>query len=132
MTNATSAPELVCPAGSLRALQAAVDAGADTVYLGLKDATHARNFAGLNFDEAQVRAGMAYAHARDASPWYRGVDTAVALGADALTVADTAVMALARAGSRTAAPHRVRASGAAAFVRRGAAARPLAAAALAG
>ena len=48
-------PELVCPAGSLRALQAAVEAGADAVYLGLKDATNARNFAGLNFDDAQVR-----------------------------------------------------------------------------
>jgi collagenase-like PrtC family protease len=31
-------PQLVCPAGSLRALQMAVDAGADAVYLGLKDA----------------------------------------------------------------------------------------------
>src|SRR5574340_762138 len=60
------APELVCPAGSLRALQAAVDAGADAVYLGLKDATNARNFAGLNFDDAQVREGVAYAHAHHA------------------------------------------------------------------
>ena len=61
-----SAPQLVCPAGSLRALQVAVDAGADAVYLGLKDATNARNFAGLNFDDAQVRDGVAYAHARGA------------------------------------------------------------------
>ncbi|MDP1533407.1 MAG: peptidase U32 family protein, partial [Rubrivivax sp.] len=111
MSNAPSAPELVCPAGSLRALQAAVDAGADAVYLGLKDATNARNFAGLNFDDAQIRDGVAYAHARgarvlmalntfadarDASPWFRAVDTAAALGADALIVADTAVMAYAR------------------------------------
>ena len=57
-------PQLVCPAGSLRALQLAFDAGADAVYLGLKDATNARNFAGLNFDEAQVRDGVRYAHAR--------------------------------------------------------------------
>jgi collagenase-like PrtC family protease len=42
----------------------AIDAGADAVYLGLKDATNARNFAGLNFDDAQVREGVAYAHAR--------------------------------------------------------------------
>ena len=61
-----AAPELVCPAGSLRALQAAVGAGADAVYLGLKDATNARNFAGLNFDDEQVRDGVAYAHARGA------------------------------------------------------------------
>ncbi|HRP30217.1 MAG TPA: peptidase U32 family protein, partial [Burkholderiaceae bacterium] len=108
---APSKPELVCPAGSLRALQLAVDAGADAVYLGLKDATNARNFAGLNFDDAQVREGVAYAHARgakvlmalntfadarDIRPWQRAVDTAVAMGADALIVADTAVMAYCR------------------------------------
>ena len=105
------APELVCPAGSLRALQGAVDAGADAVYLGLKDATNARNFAGLNFDDAQLRDGVAYAHARDAKvlmalntfadardfgTWQRAVDRAVALGADALIVADSAVMAYCR------------------------------------
>ena len=57
-------PQLVCPAGSLRALTLAIDAGADAVYMGLKDATNARNFAGLNFDLAQAREGIAYAHAR--------------------------------------------------------------------
>ena len=106
-----SAPHLVCPAGSLRALQGAVDAGADAVYMGLKDATNARNFAGLNFDLEQAREGVVYAHergrqvlmalntfadARSVSPWYRAVDTAVAMGADALIVADTAVMAYCR------------------------------------
>ena len=104
-------PELVCPAGSLRALQLAVDAGADAVYLGLKNATNARNFAGLNFDDAQVREGVGYAHrkgvkvlmalntfadARDPGLWYRAVDNAVSMGADALIVADTAVMAYCR------------------------------------
>jgi putative protease len=104
-------PQLVCPAGSLRALQLAVDAGADAVYLGLKDATNARNFAGLNFDDAQVREGVRYAHARgrevlmalntyadarDTGPWQRAVDRAAALGADALIVADVAVLAYAR------------------------------------
>jgi putative protease len=107
----SKAPELVCPAGSLRALQLAVNAGADAVYLGLKNATNARNFAGLNFDEAQLREGVAYAHGRgakvlmalnsfaragDEQPWYRAVDAAVQAGADALIVADTAVMAYAR------------------------------------
>ena len=101
-------PHLVCPAGSLRALEAAVDAGADAVYMGLKDATNARNFAGLNFDLAQTRQGVAYAHARgrqvlmalntyaearDPSPWWRAVEAAVAAGTDALIVADIAVMA---------------------------------------
>ncbi len=108
---APKAPELVCPAGSLRALQLAVDAGADAVYLGLRDATNARNFAGLNFDDSQVRAGVDHAHARgvkvlmalntfadagDTGPWLRAVDRAAELGADALIVADTAVLAHAR------------------------------------
>ncbi len=103
-------PELVCPAGSLRALQMAVDAGADAVYLGLKDATNARNFGGLNFDLEQVRSGMSYAHQRgrkvlmalntygqsqDLAPWFAAVDSAASLGADALIVADSAVLAYA-------------------------------------
>ena len=108
---AGAAPQLVCPAGSLRALQVAVDAGADAVYLGLKDATNARNFAGLNFDDAQLRTGIRYAHTRgrqvlmalntyadahDDSAWQRAVDRAAELGADALIVADVAVMAYAQ------------------------------------
>ena len=104
-------PQLVCPAGSLRALTLAIDAGADAVYMGLKDATNARNFAGLNFDLAQARDGIAYAHARgrhalmalntfadarDPARWYRAVDAAAELGVDALICADTAVLANAR------------------------------------
>jgi collagenase-like PrtC family protease len=104
-------PELVCPAGSLRALKLAIDAGADAVYLGLRNATNARNFAGLNFDDDQLREGVAYAHARGRqvlmalntyaddsriATWYEAVDAAVTLGADALIVADVAVMAYAR------------------------------------
>ncbi len=103
-------PELVCPAGSLRALTVAVDAGADAVYLGLKDATNARNFAGLNFDLAAIREGIAYARrrgrkvlmalntfadARDTAPWRRAVDAAAELGVDALIAADIAVLAYA-------------------------------------
>jgi putative protease len=103
-------PELVCPAGSLRALTLAVDAGADAVYLGLKDATNARNFAGLNFDLAAIGEGLAYAHRRgrklllalntyadahDSAPWRRAVDAAAGLGVDALIAADIAVLAYA-------------------------------------
>lgn len=107
---ATRIPELVCPAGSQRALKLAIDAGADAVYLGLRNATNARNFAGLNFDDEQLREGVAYAHQRgrqvlmalntyaradDVGTWYAAVDAAVALGADALIVGDIAVMAYA-------------------------------------
>jgi len=62
--NTPRRPDLVCPAGSLRALQVAVDTGADAVYMGLKDATNARNFAGLNFDLNQARQGVRYARDR--------------------------------------------------------------------
>ena len=60
----TNRMELVCPAGSFPALRAAVDNGADTVYMGFRDATNARNFPGLNFDERQARQGIDYAHQR--------------------------------------------------------------------
>lgn len=102
--------ELVCPAGSLPALHAAVDHGADWVYLGLRDGTNARNFPGLNFDEAALAAGLAYAHARrrkvlmavntypQAANWTRwtaAVDRAARLGADAIIVADAGLIAYA-------------------------------------
>ena len=50
--------ELVCPAGSLPALKSAIDHGADCVYLGFKDATNARNFSGLNFDDKGMAEGI--------------------------------------------------------------------------
>ncbi len=59
-------PELVCPAGSLAALEAAVDAGADCVYTGYRDDTNARNFAGLNFTAPELDRGITYAHGRGA------------------------------------------------------------------
>ena len=56
--------ELISPAGSLPALKAAVDNGADGVYLGLKDNTNARNFSGLNFDEKSLAEGIRYAQGK--------------------------------------------------------------------
>ncbi|AVR88366.1 ubiquinone anaerobic biosynthesis protein UbiU [Thauera aromatica] len=102
--------ELVCPAGSLPALKAAIDHGADCVYLGFKDATNARNFTGLNFDPAQMREGIAYAHARGRkvllalntypqagnwSSWTAAIDRAAEFGLDALILADPGLMAYA-------------------------------------
>jgi len=104
-------PELVCPAGALPALKTAVDNGADCVYIGLRDDTNARNFAGLNFDAAQAGEGVRYAHARGAkvllaintypqagehARWTRAVDTAAALGVDAVILADPGLMRYAR------------------------------------
>jgi putative protease len=99
--------DLVCPAGSLPALKAAVDQGANCVYLGLRDATNARNFAGLNFDETAIATGIAYAHARGcqvflalntypqaAQPerWRQAMDKAVNWGVDAVILADPGLM----------------------------------------
>ena len=101
------APELLCPAGSLPALKAAVDHGADCVYTGLRDDTNARNFAGLNFDEASARQGLRYAHAAGckvllaintypqpggAGRWRRAVDFAADAGFDAVLLADAGLM----------------------------------------
>lgn len=99
--------ELVCPAGSLPALKAAVDNGASCVYLGLRDATNARNFAGLNFDEAAIATGVRYAHERgckvfmalntypqasNPAPWRTAMDKAVDLGVNAVILADPGLM----------------------------------------
>ena len=54
--------ELVCPAGNLPSLKAAVDHGATAVYMGFKDDTNARHFAGLNFDDKRAQEGIRYAH----------------------------------------------------------------------
>lgn len=53
-------PELLCPAGDLSALKAAVDCGADAVYLGYK-AFGARASA-VNFDADTLQQAVDYAH----------------------------------------------------------------------
>ena len=107
-----AAPHLVCPAGGLPALMAAADHGADAVYCGFRDATNARNFAGLNFDGRKLTEGLRYAHGRGAQvlvaintyaqcgrvqEWQHAIDAAADLGVDALIVADVALMAYAAA-----------------------------------
>ena len=102
--------ELVCPAGSLPALHAAVDNGADAVYLGFRDGLNARNFPGLNFSAVDARSGIEYAHRRGArvfvalnvypspSRWAAAtaaVDSAAEIGADALILADAGLLAYA-------------------------------------
>jgi putative protease len=42
MTPSQPRPELTCPAGGLPSLKAAVDNGADCVYVGFRDETNAR------------------------------------------------------------------------------------------
>ncbi len=99
--------ELVCPAGNLPSLKQAVDAGADAVYIGFRDATNARHFAGLNFDADTMAQGIDYARRRGRKvflalntypqpagwpQWQRAVDRAAALQVDALIAADMGVL----------------------------------------
>jgi O2-independent ubiquinone biosynthesis protein UbiU len=99
--------ELICPAGTPAALRAAVEAGADAVYIGFRDATNARNFPGLNFDRADARNAIAFVRERgrklflaintlpragNPEVWHRAVDDAAALGADAVILADIGLL----------------------------------------
>ncbi len=100
--------ELVCPAGSLSAVKTALEAGADAVYVGLRDDTNARRFAGLNLDARELEQAVGLAHAKrrrlflavntyvrpDAGArWERAVELAATLGVDALIVADIGLLA---------------------------------------
>ena len=102
--------QLVCPAGSLPALKAAVRQGADAVYVGFRNDTNARHFAGLNLDDKQLESGLAlirqnarqlyiavntYAQPSGWARWQRAVDQAADLGVDALIAADPGVLAYA-------------------------------------
>lgn len=103
--------DLVCPAGNLPSLKAAVDNGASAIYVGFRDATNARHFAGLNFNDRQIESGVRYAHARgvqvfvaintypqpdNMAQWQAAVDRAAQLEVDALIIADMGVMEYAR------------------------------------
>jgi len=99
--------ELLCPAGNLPALKTAIDNGADAVYIGMKDDTNARHFAGLNFNDGKLAKAADYvhdrgkklhvaintfAHAGGEERWQKAVDNAVAIGTDALIIADLGVL----------------------------------------
>ncbi|GAB3017610.1 peptidase U32 family protein [Bowmanella dokdonensis] len=89
------------------ALKKAVEQGADAVYIGLKNDTNARHFAGLNFTDRQVSEAADYLHRHQRKlhvaintfvhpdgwkRWQYAVDMAVQNGADTLIVADMAVL----------------------------------------
>ncbi|MBF0159450.1 MAG: U32 family peptidase [Magnetococcales bacterium] len=103
--------EILAPAGNLPSLKAAVDHGADAVYFGFRNATNARNFEGLNFSESEAASGVDYAHQHgvkanivlntypqvdDPDIWYRSVDLAARLGADAIILANLSLLAYTR------------------------------------
>ncbi len=99
--------ELVCPAGSLPAAKAAIDHGANAVYLGFSDATNARHFAGLNFTASDAEQAIRYARQRgvkvyialntyalpqNTALWLAAVDRAADLQVNAIIAADLAVL----------------------------------------
>ena len=99
--------ELLCPAGNLASLKSAIQAGADAVYLGLKDDTNARSFAGLNFTPDKLQEAAEFTQARgkkifltlntfpkptEEHRWYQAIDLAAKLGMDALIVADISLL----------------------------------------
>jgi len=99
--------ELLCPAGNLPALKTAIDNGADAVYIGMKDDTNARHFAGLNFNDGKLEKAADYvhrhgkklhvaintfAHPNGENRWKKAVDNAVAIGTDVLIIADLGVL----------------------------------------
>lgn len=105
-----SKPELLTPAGSMAALIAAVQNGADAVYLGMGD-FNARHSAG-NFSADQLAEAVRYCHARgvrvhvtlntmireDELPALRrAIESVAASGADAVLVQDFGVARAVRA-----------------------------------
>lgn len=99
--------ELLCPAGSLPALKAAISNGADAVYVGLRNQTNARHFPGLNLNDVSLCESVAYAHDHGrklhlaintfAHPdnwqeWTNAVDEAAAKKVDTLIIADISVL----------------------------------------
>jgi O2-independent ubiquinone biosynthesis protein UbiU len=107
MPQSARCPELICPAGGLPALKAAIDNGADGVYVGFRDETNARAFGGLNFDIPTLREGIAYVDRHGAKllvalntfpsatgwpRWTRAIDLAAEVGATAVICADVALM----------------------------------------
>jgi len=99
--------EICAPAGNLPSLKAAVDHGADAVYMGFSGDTNLRNFPGLNFTEEEVYKGIEYAHRKGKKVFItvnsypqekeltqarRAVDMAFRFGADAVIASDISVL----------------------------------------
>lgn len=102
-------PELLCPAGDEAALRAAIDCGANAVYLGYK-AFGARASA-VNFDDEALERAVRYAHLHHARVHvtvntlvkpselegvYQALTAIQAAGADAVIVQDQGVAAMVR------------------------------------
>ena len=109
MKRETDLPELLAPAGSMEALYAAVQGGADAVYLGGKS-FGARAFA-KNFDAEAMKEAVRYCHIhgvrvyvtvntlvyeREIETWLAYCRSLYAMGVDALIVTDLGGISLLR------------------------------------
>ncbi len=109
MGSLIQAPELLAPAGDMERLQAAIRFGADAVYLAGKQ--FGMRSACANFAPDELRAAVAYAHARGVRVYVtcnivphpdemahlpQFLTDAAAAGADALIVSDLGVFRVAR------------------------------------
>ncbi len=98
---------LISPAGDLHSLIAAIDAGADGVYIGFQSPTNLRNFPGLNFNVEDAKKGIEYAHNKEKNVYitlnthpqvkevdlcFKEVDKAHSLGADSVILTDLAIL----------------------------------------
>ena len=97
--------ELLAPAGNLEILKTAVDSGADSIYLGLKE--YSARASADNFTLDELEEGVNYAHARSSKVFlavntlmsdnefevfYPTIAEAVNIGVDGLIVQDLAVL----------------------------------------
>lgn len=102
-------PEILAPAGSFEAVEAAVRCGADAVYLGAKQ--FSARASAQNFDENELKKTIAYCHDRDVNVHLavntavydrelneasRLIELAADSGIDALIVSDLGILSLAK------------------------------------
>lgn len=103
--------ELVCPAGTPAAFDAALEAGADTIYVGYRDTTNARNFPGLNFSRRELKEAVhkakdynvnvllamnTWAEAGKSEIWKQGLEDAAEIGVHAVILADLGLLSWAK------------------------------------
>ena len=94
-------PELLCPAGSYRALEAAIEGGADAIYMGGASFNARINAKNFTLDEMKRGIDLAHTygakvyitantliHNRELDDFLRAAEDAYLCGADALIVAD--------------------------------------------
>ncbi len=99
--------ELVCPAGSPAALKAALEKGADAVYVGANNRSNARAFPGLNFSPDHLSETVRQVHGKhrkvflalntyprpeDLAEWQATLDAAGQAGVDAFIIAELSML----------------------------------------